>query len=80
MADIVFTPAALRQWLKLTPQARERLDAKLSDFADTGQGDIKKLQGQDRFRLRVGDYRILFYREATTIIVVGVGHRRDIYE
>jgi mRNA-degrading endonuclease RelE of RelBE toxin-antitoxin system/DNA-binding XRE family transcriptional regulator len=80
MADIVFTPAALRQWLKLTPQARDRLDAKLNAFADTGQGDIKKLKGRDRFRLRVGDYRIIYYHEALTIIVVGVGHRRDIYE
>jgi len=80
MANIVLTPAARRQWLKLTPQVRERLDAKLNSFADTGRGDIKKLQGQDRFRLRVGDYRILFYRDALAVIVVDVGHRRDIYE
>lgn len=80
MADIVLIPAALRQWLKLTPQTRARLEAKLDDFAETGRGDVKKLKGQDRFRLRVGDYRILYYREGSTIFVVDVGHRRDIYE
>lgn len=80
MADIVLIPAALRQWLKLAPQTRARLEAKLDDFAETGRGDVKKLKGQDRFRLRVGDYRIIYYRDGSTIFVVDVGHRRDIYE
>ncbi|WP_371420553.1 type II toxin-antitoxin system RelE/ParE family toxin [Tardiphaga sp.] len=80
MADVVFTPAATRQWLKLTPQTRQRLGAKLSAFAEFGHGDIKKLKGQDGSRLRVGDYRIIFYQEAQTIVVVSVGHRREIYD
>ena len=80
MGDVVFTAAATRQWLKLPPQARKRIGNKLDAFAGTGLGDIKKLKGQDGARLRVGDYRVIFYQESGNIVVVAVGHRRDIYD
>ncbi len=80
MVDVVFTVAASRQWLKLAPQTRKRIRAKLEAFAQTGQGDIKKLKGQDGSRLRVGDWRIIFYQETQSIVVVAVGHRREIYD
>lgn len=80
MVDVVFTVAASRQWLKLAPQTRKRIRAKLEAFAQTGQGDIKKLKGQDGSRLRVGDWRIIFYQKTQSIVVVAVGHRREIYD
>jgi mRNA interferase RelE/StbE len=46
MGEILFTPAATRQLLKLSPQVRERIGKKLDVFAVTGQGDVKKLKGQ----------------------------------
>ena len=42
----------------------------------------KKLAGySDRYRLRVGDYRIIYEiaDEQLIILVVGVGHRREAY-
>jgi mRNA interferase RelE/StbE len=80
MGDVVFTAAGMRQWLKLPPQARKRIGTKLEAFAATGLGDIRKLKGQDGARLRVGDYRLIFYQESGSIVVVAVGHRRDIYD
>jgi mRNA interferase RelE/StbE len=53
---------------------------KLEVFAATGQGDVKKLKGQTGARLRVGDWRVIYYEEAETIVVVAVGDRRDIYD
>ena len=41
--------------------------------------DIKKLKGRDDFRLRVGDYRIIFYIENNIIQILKVGHRKNIY-
>ncbi|WP_022722840.1 type II toxin-antitoxin system RelE/ParE family toxin [Rhodopseudomonas sp. B29] len=78
--EIAFTPAATRQWLKLSPQIRARIKAKLDVFAATGNGDIKKMKGQTGARLRVGDWRVIFYEEADTIIVAAVGHRREVYD
>ena len=77
--EIAFTAAATRQWLKLSADVRRRLNAKLETFARTGQGDVKRLKGRDGARLRVGDWRIVFYIENRTIVVAAVGHRREIY-
>jgi mRNA interferase RelE/StbE len=80
MGQILFTPTATRQLFKLSPQVRERIGKKLEVFAATRQGDVKKLKGQTGARLRVGDWRVIYYEEAGTIVVVAVGHRRDIYD
>lgn len=41
----------------------------------------KKLSGQERYRLRQGNYRILYEIEDDKLIVcvVTVGHRKDVY-
>lgn len=42
---------------------------------------VKKLSGQDRYRMRQGNYRILYSIEDTELVinVVKVGDRRDVY-
>ena len=80
MSQIAFTTAATRQWLKLSPQIRDRIGKKLEVFAATGHGDIKRLKGQAGVRLRVGDWRVIFLEEPGMIAVVAVGHRREIYD
>lgn len=80
MGRIEFASTATGQWLKLSPQVRERIGKKLDAFAATGHGDVKKLKGQAGARLRVGDWRVIFYEEGGTIVVAAVGHRREIYE
>lgn len=42
--------------------------------------DIKRLKGETSFRLRVGDYRIIFDIIRDTIIILTLGHRKNIYE
>jgi len=78
--EIAFTAAATRQWLNLSADVRRRLDAKLLAFARTGQGDVKRLKGGAGSRLRVGDWRVIFYEQRNTIVVVAVGHRSEIYD
>jgi len=80
MNRIVFTPASTRQWVKLAAQVRQRIDARLTEFATSGKGDVKRLKGRQGSRLRVGDWRVIFYEEDGSIIVVAVGHRREIYD
>ncbi len=77
---IAFTPVVLRQWLKLNADIRERIKAKLTMFAATGVGDVKRLKGRAGSRLRVGDWRVIFYTEGNTMVVAAVGHRREIYD
>ena len=42
---------------------------------------IKKLQGQESYRLRVGDYRVLYIIDDKNkqVVVMAVGHRREVY-
>jgi mRNA interferase RelE/StbE len=80
MKPIVFTPASARQWTKLPEDVRRRINGRLTEFASSGIGDVKRLKGRSGSRLRVGDYRVIFYEERRTIVIVAVGHRRDIYD
>ena len=77
--QVTFTPAALRQWTKLDVAVRKRIGAKIETFVQTGSGDIKKLQGRAGSRLRVGDFRVIFYTEDQLMVIVAVSDRRDIY-
>jgi mRNA interferase RelE/StbE len=80
MKEIVFTAAAAKQRAKLDAKVRARIDAKLDTFATTGQGDVKRLAGRDGARLRFGDWRVLFFEDRGAIVVVAVGHRREVYD
>ena len=42
---------------------------------------VKKLSGEERYRMRKGDYRILYTIEDAKLVitVVKVGHRREVY-
>jgi mRNA interferase RelE/StbE len=80
MKAIAYTGVAARQRAKLDAKVRARIDAKLEAFARSAQGDVKRLTGRDGARLRIGDWRVIFYEDDGTIIVAAVGHRREIYD
>jgi mRNA interferase RelE/StbE len=50
-------------------------------FARTGSGDVNALHGDmaGAFRLRLGDYRVLFTLEQNTLRIFGVLHRSQAY-
>ena len=59
-----------------------RAMAPLGDDPRRPDVNVKKLAGyEDRYRLRVGDYRVIYeiMDEQLVILAVGVGHRREIY-
>jgi mRNA interferase RelE/StbE len=80
MKPIVFTPTGARQWSKLSADVRRRVDERLTEFVTSGNGDVKRLKGRGGLRLRVGDWRVIFYEDQGSIVVAAVGHRREVYE
>jgi mRNA interferase RelE/StbE len=57
-----------------------RVLGRIEALADDLAGDVKKLTDYTpEFRLRVGDYHILFESDGSTIIVYRVVHRREAY-
>ena len=43
--------------------------------------DVKKLKGRDAWRIRVGNYRVIYeiHDRELQILVITVGHRREVY-
>ena len=43
--------------------------------------DVKKLKGRSAWRIRVGDYRVIYeiHDRELVVVVVTVGHRREVY-
>ena len=79
--QIDFLKSALEQLRALPGEARRLIGAKLDRAQNDLTGDIKKLKGfKHKYRLRVGNYRVLFELEGACIVVYEVGDRKDIYE
>jgi len=63
----------------------KRLRAKILALARNPlapNNNVRKLTGIEGYRLRVGDWRIIYTlrHEVLTVVVVRVGHRREIYQ
>ena len=60
---------------------RRIIDHIRSLSADPRPAGTKKLSGEEKYRIRQGDYRILYQinDETITVVVVRIGHRRDAY-
>ena len=75
MKTIILTTRAAKELDALPTQARFAIDNALVLYATQGMGDVKKLQGVEGYRLRVGEYRVLFAEDRVTILAVYVGRR-----
>jgi mRNA interferase RelE/StbE len=73
---------AEKELAALPLQARERIASALRAMEDDPfPHGVKKLKARDGYRVRVGDYRILFTvnRAARLVRVGAIGHRKDVY-
>ena len=76
--------SARKELERLPAELIERIFPKLESLADDPRPDeCKKLKGgRDEWRLRVGDYRVVYVVDdrRTVISVTRIRHRRDVYE
>ena len=67
--------------LAIPKRDAERILRKIQRLEVGFVGDIKRLQNADvAYRLRMGNYRVLFDVVGDRIIVQAIGHRKDVYE
>jgi len=77
---IVWTGPAKTDVRSLSQPTAMHILSALHRFAESGAGDVKALQGREEFRLRIGDYRLLFVcTDPDTIEVRRVRHRSEAY-
>jgi mRNA interferase RelE/StbE len=79
MKTIQYSQAALAALRKHRNEA-ERILAKLERYAETGAGDVTRLVGSSYFRLRVGDFRVVFAESAAEIEVLKIAPRGEVYD
>jgi len=81
MYNIIFSDTALKQFNKLPQNIKERIIAVLKRCKIRPHSFAKKLVGSPYFRLRTGNYRIIIeiQNNQLQILVIEVGHRRNIY-
>ncbi len=78
----LFLSAKARQQLRALEKAtRRNIGRRLEALRDDLHGDVKKLEGRNnRYRLRVGNHRVLFTLEGNLIAVYRVKDRKEAYE
>lgn len=82
--EVRLAPAAVRQLRKLDPPGRRRVQAAIDLLAEDPRppGARQLVGGAGEWRVRTGDFRIIYdiRDEELIVLVVKVGHRRDVYE
>ncbi len=79
MKEIEWTDASLEDMAALDQGIARRVKRAVERLAESGSGNVKKLQGIDppEYRLRVGDYRVRFELDGETVRVLRVRNRRE---
>ncbi len=81
--QIEMRPRAESALARLEPGIRRRIGAAIDGLAlDPRPPGVKKMRGRDQWRIRVGDYRVVYEIEDAVlrVLVVEVGHRREVYQ
>jgi mRNA interferase RelE/StbE len=79
--ELLISEEAREQLRKLPDEIRRNIGHRLQLLQDDLAGDVKKLEGQrSHYRLRVGNYRILFRLNGAKIEAYAVKPRKDVYE
>lgn len=78
--EIDISPRARKDLKRLDKRVADRILSKINEMGDDLAGDVKRLtEFVPEYRLRVGDFRILFDLEDSKVIVRRVKNRREAY-
>jgi mRNA interferase RelE/StbE len=80
--NIEYDPKALKQLKKLDKSIASNILDGIEEFASNPiMTKIKKLTTpfDGAYRLRIGDYRIVFYQEDELMLISKIAHRKDVY-
>ena len=79
---IVFARTAEKELASLSSEIQLRIGRAIRLLEDNPiPAASKRLKGREEFRLRVGDYRVLYLlnHQSHVLTIIAVGHRREVY-
>ena len=83
MKQIAFSKTAVRALRRMPSHAAALIRAKIKQYATDPESlgnNVKALRGRDGFRLRVGDWRVIFDEDGRVISVLEIGPRGGAYD
>jgi mRNA interferase RelE/StbE len=79
---LLIKPSAVKELEALPRKDRPRLVTRIQNLSNTPRPpDCEKLSGQDFYRVRQGNYRILYTVQdrEQLVVIFKIGHRREVY-
>ncbi len=83
MKQVTYTKQAIKTLSRMPASTSRNIRAKIAIYAETPEklsANVKKLQGVAGFRLRVGDWRVIFNEDAQVVAVLKVAPRGSAYD
>jgi mRNA interferase RelE/StbE len=80
---IRYNKAAIKALTRMPWNKARPIRSKIEQYASEPESmvnNVKKLQGRDGYRLRFGDWRVIFDREGVVLDILEIGPRGSIYE
>ena len=79
---LIYTRRAVRDIERFDPKTKDRIGKALLRYEKDPVRHAEKLtqSALGSYRFRIGDYRVVFDLEGEKIVVLRVGHRREIYK
>lgn len=81
--SVLIVPSALRQLDRIPYTTGRRVENKIMELGSEPRPiGCKKLKGRNAWRIRIGDYRVIYEIQDNILIVtvITIGHRKDVYE
>lgn len=78
---IVFTRRAVKDISSLQPEVKDRIARALTKYSKNPLNHARKMidHALGTYRFKIGDYRVIFDIEGEEIVILRVGHRKEIY-
>ncbi|GAB5046404.1 type II toxin-antitoxin system RelE family toxin [Thermodesulfovibrio sp. TK110] len=82
MYEIIFTHRAIKDLEKLEKEVKNQIAIKLKEFSIDPFRNSRKLINPKigSYRFKIGNYRVIFDIEDNHLIILRIGHRKDIYK
>lgn len=83
MLDIAYSRDALKSLRRMPANEAKRVRQKIEAYASNPASQVNnfvRLKGRDGFRLRVGDWRVIFDKQGNVMAILAIGPRGSIYE
>ena len=83
MKQIAYSKLALKTLRRIPATEADKIRGKIEQYAAdpaSQANNVKKLQGREGFRLRVGEWRVIFDDHGNVLAILEIGPRGSIYE